>query len=52
MDETTIETDVANPFKMLSAYLTTAAITRPPKAYQKKQKYQLVQIYMRDGWKM
>ncbi len=27
-----IEIDVANPFKILSAYLITAAITSPPNA--------------------
>ena len=32
-DERIIEIDVANPFKILSAYLITAAITKPPKAF-------------------
>lgn len=30
--ERIMDNDVANPFKMLSAYLMTAAITRPPRA--------------------
>ena len=30
-----IEIDVAKPFKMLSAYLTVGATTRPPKACKK-----------------
>lgn len=29
-----MDKEVANPFKMLSAYLMTAAITRPPSACQ------------------
>jgi hypothetical protein len=29
-----IEIEVAKPFKILSAYLITAAITRPPKAFR------------------
>ena len=31
-DETTMDTAVANPFSILSAYLMTAATMRPPKA--------------------
>ena len=31
-EETTMDTAVANPFSILSAYLMTAATMRPPKA--------------------
>ena len=31
-EETTMDTAVANPFSILSAYLITAATMRPPKA--------------------
>lgn len=30
-----IEMDVAKPFRILSAYLMTAAMTNPPNAYKK-----------------
>ena len=30
----TSESDVANPLRILSAYLTTVAMTRPPNAYK------------------
>lgn len=33
IDDKIIEIEVANPFKILSAYLITAAITKPPKAF-------------------
>jgi hypothetical protein len=29
-----IEIEVANPFRILSAYLITAAITKPPRAFE------------------
>lgn len=34
-----IEMDVAKPFRMLSAYVMTAAMTNPPKAYRKYVKH-------------
>ena len=34
----TMETEVANPLRMLSAYFITAATTRPPKAYENTHK--------------
>ena len=34
-DETTMETEVAKPFNILSAYFTTAPITKPPIPYER-----------------
>lgn len=36
MDDRMMDNEVANPFKILSAYLITAAITSPPRAFRKK----------------
>jgi hypothetical protein len=33
IDERIIDNEVANPFKILSAYLITAAIVKPPTAF-------------------
>lgn len=33
MDERMMDSEVANPFRILSAYFITAAITSPPSAY-------------------
>ena len=46
----TIETEVANPLRMLSAYFITAATTRPPKAYENTKEithlYEHTYVYM------
>ncbi len=36
-DERIIESDVAKPLIILSAYLITAAIIKPPNAYEKQR---------------
>ncbi len=34
IEERMIDSEVANPFKMLSAYFITAAMTKPPHAFK------------------
>lgn len=37
--DTMMDRDVANPLRMLSAYLITTAITSPPKACRQRKQY-------------
>lgn len=37
-----MESDVAKPFRMLSAYLMTAAMTNPPRAWKHTQDMDLM----------
>ena len=44
-DETIMEIEVANPFRMLSAYFTVIATTRPPKAWKKRKMLNKTEIF-------
>ena len=41
----TMETEVANPLRMLSAYFITAATTRPPRAYREHTHKKITHLY-------
>lgn len=40
-----METEVANPLRILSAYFITAATTRPPKAYREHIQKKITHLY-------
>lgn len=45
--DTMMDTEVANPLRMLSAYLMTAAMTNPPRACRQRMKTNLYKnMYM------